>query len=807
MIRTSRRRLLAGATLAALAGCIGDPSDDPTADDTVTPMDPPDIDGTDDSLPEEMVEALDPVPSAVDGEDISLLRTTATTEGRQQYGALPTLGSPSDFGLDASVVDRMVAARYGGERTLVVVLGSFGADKPTFPRDEAEPSVHREDGLFVAAVRSEGASWPAGAEAAADAMDGETPLSADATLALSQVSEYEAVAVYPSYSGDASSAPVADVDGAEVAAFGGRRVDPTTVQISLTAVFEDESAVDADAFEASFTESVSAGTSDVSVEQDGRVAVATMRADQPSEAVRERTPSVGIEARYDGEDGTVTLEHRGGDSVDTDRLTLLVEDDPVESPWSDGSFEAGDSVTVAADPFAFVAIEWSDPEAELTRTIAAELAAPRDVFESGYDPATGTVTFTYTGDRPVESTDRLEISQRSATAERRPPDETDAEPLSKRYGTLAPDTDILVEGVEYGDRVSLRVSYEFDNSSGSMSLAIVHPEPPGAFHVESDPDRRLVYRGETARPAANYRLTVGGDDPGTALSDAYDTLETGDSVPVGGEAGERVTVEWIGEGGPATVFDRRLRPSVSFEIRPDGDGGISLVYRGDRAFDAEAFTVTIDGKEGETLFAAAHDQLSDGDAVAVDGVFRRILVEWTEPEEPMHVGTVFLRRALSFEIDGSDLVFTGEGEWPAASLSVTFGGAAVDGFSGTVSNGDTVSLDADRGDTVEVEFAVDGESETVFEGTVHPPLAFDLSYDAAAGEATLTSATDAELDPERLRVISPSREYAGETSRWAETHDTVEAGDSVTLDVGEDTELIVVVHEAWDAHVELPVED
>ncbi|WP_231754664.1 type IV pilin N-terminal domain-containing protein, partial [Halapricum sp. CBA1109] len=346
-------------------------------------------------------------------------------------------------------VDRMAAAEYGPGHTLAVVLGTFDADEPTFPLAASEPSVHREDGLFVAAMRSDGEAWPAGTDATGDAIDEETPLSADATLALAQVSEYEGVELYPSYSEDGSGAPITDVDGAEAVAFGGRRVDSTTVQMSLAAVFEDESAADADALETSFTESVSEGVDDVSVEQDGRVAVATLRADYPSEAVRERMPSVGIEARYDGEDGTVTLEHRGGDSVDTDRLTLLVEDDPVENPWSDGTFEAGDSVTVAVDPFAYVTIEWADPEAGLTRPIATELAVPRDAFESAYDPATESVTFTYTGERPVEATDRLEISHRSGTGERRPPDETTTEPLSERYGTLDPGTDIVIEGVSY----------------------------------------------------------------------------------------------------------------------------------------------------------------------------------------------------------------------------------------------------------------------------------------------------------------------------------------------------------------------
>jgi hypothetical protein len=85
-------------------------------------------------------------------------------------------------------------------------------------------------------------------------------------------------------------------------------------------------------------------------------------------------------------------------------------------------------------------------------------------------------------------------------------------------------------------------------------------------------------------------------------------------------------------------------------------------------------------------------------------------------------------------------------------------------------------------------------------------LSFDHSYDAENGEVTITSRTAASIDPNELRVVTRSEDRAFGDLPWGDAHDSVEAGDSITIDVSEESNVVVVVHDVWGTYVELPLD-
>ncbi|WEL21682.1 hypothetical protein [Halorhabdus sp. BNX81] len=827
MVDLTRRRLLAGVTTTALAGCMGDPNNQssappastasdtetPTPTDEPTPTETPTPETDEITLPEDLVAVLDPIPESVDGTSVSRIRSTAPSpDNDESFNQLPAFGSVSQIGLELDEIDRAAAARYGDYQTqIVTIVGSFDAEKPTLPEEAPIEQLHREDGRLIVAMDDTKDGWKDGLTAATEAAgDGELPLSEDARLALSPVSESAVIQLLPSIPADETGQlDGVNTDVIEAFAFGGDRLDPMTARVSITTVYTEQSDFDTEEFK-TFAKNIGAGnTDDLTVERDGRVGIGTLTVQAPTQEIRERAPDPHLTVSYEQERGTARLEHYGEQPLQTESLTLFVDDEPVEDAWNGDPMEPDSSISVDADPLSSIMIEWTDPEnPEFERIVFHDVIARGVTFEETYDIESKTLTVTYTGSEPVDRTDHVEIEHRSPEEDEPSSDET-TESLADRHDRLTEGDQITIEGVAFGDRVTLMAthSYERAGASGSLSSSVYtfRAQVPGHFRLDTEEGPRLVYYGKEGRDPANFRVTVGGEEPATGFAEKYDTLERVDTLQLDAETGDEVVVEWVGNGGPTETFSEYVRPPASFELTRTTDG-FEIVYRSEVTYDADAFAVRTGGGESDPVFADDYDTLEGGDSapIELDGT-SPVHVYWTEPEERITLTWLHLDNMLQFELDGSSLVFSGQGEWPAEEFDVTVDGEDVDGFTDTVTNGDSIDLSAETGSTVEVTWTGGDEPTSVFSETVHPAFEFTFAYDAESESLSITSKTDAELDPSELEiVVHRSDDRQTYVDAWREAYDVVETGDAVTLSVS-GVEAAVVEHESWNvyAHKEL----
>jgi hypothetical protein len=158
---------------------------------------------------------------------------------------------------------------------------------------------------------------------------------------------------------------------------------------------------------------------------------------------------------------------------------------------------------------------------------------------------------------------------------------------------------------------------------------------------------------------------------------------------------------------------------------------------------------------------------------------------------------------LQFEFGGSGdsptLVYRGDEEWPADEFAVEVDGERVPGFASeydSVSTGDSIGLDAAMGTEIEVLWESGEEPISVFEERLHPPFEFEFE-EGDSGTLTITLASEASIDPEPLGVTVHGPGENSYPDIWADEYETVEKGDSVTVEIPDGFEAVVVHHEEW----------
>lgn len=822
MVRTSRRRLLAVGGMAALTGCIADVTpDEDTPADSATPAEETTTEGTttpettttpsgEGSMPEGMVTALEALPASIDETALSTLRVTKPLP---TSNTTPLVGLGGDIaealGLRREAVDLAVHALYGEDyRGLTVITGSFDADEPTIPESDSEVTTYRAEGLFVAAFENDGDSWQAAIDAAKATRNGnrDSVLSdEDFVRTLRPVAGSDMVVgapTVPANRGLGIPAVNADIEELSSLAIGYDVLAERTVGLTYVALFERSSAVDRGPIDRIAGETFDVKADALSFERDGRRLIATGRTELPPRRDPEASPAVAFEIEYDEDSGTATLTHESGEAADPETVTVLVEGEAADVDWGGEQITAGDSVQFDAEPLSYVAVEWTDPEDDgIYDVLADHVLGARNAFDSRYDAEADQAIFTYIGERPAR-TDHLRVRHR--TEQSGSSEDVDRQEISERTDSLDPGEEIVIDGVQYGDQVTLSAHYEWRNGGGAHSLSYVRARPPGHFDLEEgESERRLVFHGQSPQPAENYRISVGGEPAATQFDDEYTTLEANDGVAFDGEAGQEVRVEYVAEDEPVEVFARRLRPMVSFDLRRERTG-FELVYTATEEWPADAFEVHVYAGEDRTRRFET-ETLTQGDTIALDAPLRWVTVEWTGGEEPIHIASYHVRELLQFElVDGSsgrELVFTGSGQWPAEELQVSVGGETVENAfdDGTVTEGDGVELDVSQGSEVVVTWTVTEEPSEVFAETVHPPFDFEFEYDSSEDRLRIVSATATPLDADSLGVFVGGADPHRLPDAWAEQYDTVESGDAITVDVPSSLEVATVYHEKWDA--------
>lgn len=814
MVRTSRRRLLAGVTVAALTGCVGDPSAEESTTEAPTTTEetpePDDSDGSDSesstdsdeepdepALSQELVEAIDPFPDTV-GEH-TLKQITVTSEGEDTLGGVPGgLGSPDRLGLEEGAVDVAAVAQYEQFAvTITSVVGSFDADAPEVPSMAGDVAVHREDGLLLIATKNE-EGWEAGIDAATDAIDDDvTVLDDGATEALARVSDRSFAVVIPDTDREVDI-PELNIDEVESLVVGGEQGEEL-ISYRFVGVFESESAVDEDAFESFITDS-GVNVEEGSVGSDGRLV--TLSAERDITSSNTAGPNLYFTAEYDRESGTTSVKFFADEQVETDQLTLYAEEQAIEDVWETDVLEGEHTVSIDADPLSALHLEWTDPEEDEPVVADRAIVRPQLTFDTEYDPGAEQARFTYTDELSIERIDRIQIHHREDGEMAR--GNSEGEPLSDRLSRLEEGAEIVVDDVQYGDQVSLRATYEWESGSQSSTIAAVRASPPGEIYVEDGATQNLVYVADSPQPAENYEVLVDGEAQETQFADEYETLDDGDTLAIDGEPGEEVVVEWQGEGGQATVLETRLEPAASFELRREDDE-IKLVYTADEPMAADELRIE-SGTGTSEAFAEEYDTVTEGDAVALEFEGSDfVTVAWTAPEQPMYIYHGSISQLLHFEFGESSgsptLVFEGDGEWPADEFEVSVGGETVAGFADqydTVTAGDSIELDAELGTDVEVTWSYSEQSRSVFSESINPPFDFEFEL-SGSGEITITSAVDVSMDPSALNVAFFGEEYVDRADVWAEEYETVESGDSITVEQPSGLDGVVIYHEEWEA--------
>lgn len=638
MVPLTRRRLLAAAGTATLAGCLSDDGEEPSddgEDESTESLDP-------DPLPDDLAAVLETVPGQV-GEDAFDMIQLARPEARDDE-APQTLfaggGQVEAFGLDPDAVDRFATARYGEyTNQLIVASGSFDEDDvdPEEPEGATmygiEDNVeHVEDGLLVAAS-GEGGGWDGGLEAATIAGDdpdlgvlAQYPMPA----ALEPVTDATGATVIRMDSEEVEEdLDDIDVEALELAVLAQELVDETTQEMTLVFMFESASATDRDVAEALVAD-IEMGMDDAEPEYEtvGRRTVATMRGPLPDYQLPDDSPAVHFRFGYEG-DGVARIEASGEESADPEQLELLVDGEPVaDPPWADRTapIDDGTSFETEAGLLAEIEVRWNDPEREdVSHSLGQSMLGRNGLFEADYDPDEENLTITYVADEAADPS-RLELVTRGPQDDY---DEGDPEPLEDRVSELTEDTTIDVDA-SYGDHVSIRLQSE-DDSFG-RSVFTYRARPPGSFHVErEDGDSYLVYRGETAKAADSYRLTVP-EDPDerwdseyvaidTQWADEYDTIEPGDRLALDLEIGAHGRVEWAESDEPVSVSEFQISPEVEFAFDYDEDADeIEITHEGGESLPADELTVTAYREAHEEYDDAfsEYETVSEGDSIVVD---------------------------------------------------------------------------------------------------------------------------------------------------------------------------------------------
>ncbi|MFC7072547.1 hypothetical protein ACFQJ7_14045 [Halovenus rubra] len=305
-----------------------------------------------------------------------------------------------------------------------------------------------------------------------------------------------------------------------------------------------------------------------SAELGSKVSVEWTAGDE-STVIQERVlkPLVNFTIEYDDENGTATITHRRGESIAADALEISISDEPAEIQPSDEftTFDEGDTVTTAVEPFTKVSLSWSDNGAteELRSSVVGE-----NLFEASYDLKTKQVELTYTGEESADP-ERIDVKTFGATES---PTEN---PFAEKHETLSAGDSVTVEDVspELTVQVVWTEANESSQTTANDILFWYRPKPQYAFDFETRNGTLVAkYEGENPRQANHFQIRAGGSKTEAQFTDEYDTLEGGDELEVGSfSPGTTVVIEWASDAEDNELQRHVVIPTAEFEASYDED--------------------------------------------------------------------------------------------------------------------------------------------------------------------------------------------------------------------------------------------
>ncbi len=489
------------------------------------------------------------------------------------------------------------------------------------------------------------------------------------------------------------------------------------------------------------------------------------------------------------------------EDVDPDQTVALDARDglAIAGRTADGEWEAGvEAASAAAD----------DPDAGLADALGGVLAPVQDtpfaiasIAPEGAGPPAvdGEIEATAIGRQPVENRrQRTTYAVRFADAD--DASETAIEEVLRANEDLATDTEIEVQ--------------QYDRTV----VASFVTDPPPAAQPDDSPDVRfflderdgeptLVVRGSDSVDTANLEFRVDGEAETPPWGDRETPIEPGESFTIEVGALRSVVVWWLDpeRENVEQPLGQNVTGEDAFETA-SRSGTFVLTYTGDRSVDADRLTVRArrlggDGDELERpLTEFVGDRLESGDEVRLedvepgDGVTLMLSIDdGTSVTSRTVFGTqVSPPGAVAIDAGDGDVTLTYTGpEQPAGNYRVTVDDEpAATQFADeydTLTEGDRVTVQADLGDAVVVEWTAGPDPVPVASETLTPEATFDAAYDPDDGAVTVTYRDGEPIDADRLLVDVFPRSVRANRDAWSEAYDTVEPGDSVTIAVDGDT--------------------
>ncbi|SDQ86349.1 hypothetical protein SAMN04489842_1532 [Natronobacterium texcoconense] len=347
-------------------------------------------------------------------------------------------------------------------------------------------------------------------------------------------------------------------------------------------------------------------------------------------------PYSRVDMTYDDASGTVTVDYEDGDEIDADDLELRIDDEPAADQPADeyDTFEPGDELTTAVDPFATAEFVWEGPDD--TEHRFGQVIAGRESLDAAYDPDAETVELVYTGEQSADP-ESLSVDRRDDVSS-----EDDENLFAQEYDTLTTGDSVVIEDVGLEERITVMLVQEGENHVSRRSIFRFRPEPQWAFTF-SDRDDGLVavYREESDRDAANFELLADGEPADVQPSDRYDTLTRGDELAVGEfEAGTELVIQWIVPDEPREIRDHVVVPEAEFEFEYHSDDEeVTVEHAGGDEIAASELGVIVEPTSAEPSGWDEDGMVTEGDSTTVDA----------EPEggrDPIGVAVVFREQNL-----------------------------------------------------------------------------------------------------------------------------------------------------------------
>lgn len=621
---------------------------------------------------EELEDAIDalPAPATIDG-DYALVHHVVPEDIEDPADAGHLIRMVESAGIEPAAVETMLGASVpDAGLELVVLRGSFDAVTDHEERDDGwrvgapddgRATVASRDGLAIVAFHGD-------EDVRADAIDEVIDCIAGDVDAIGAV-DGEAARLYELVADESFAIVYLDIDflgvdvdgeidrlGLGAAAFPGERTGTVEDRVVVTPPDADRETV------ADVLEDLQRGAL---VDYDERESDGILVLDATFELSPRRDRSVTPAARFDvatdPDAGTVTMTHLGGDELDADHLELWIDGELADEQPADtvDALGPGDALELEPGPIASIYLRWIDEEVGVYRDYVNEVIGG-DAIEPGYDPASETVTFTYTAAEPADA-DRIVVDAQHGE-------------LAELPDTLTDGDAIEVADVPLESFVALVLDIEGDTAAGvrpTDRLVTYRPTPPFA-RVTRRPEAPPVLHlsGQHAFDADAFTITYDGDAVDDQPADGTDELAPGDRYELPEAAfGTRIELTWTAPPEPVTVVDYVVTPELQAALAYDAAAGkLAVRHEYGEAVPAEELELIDEGEPTADQPDDDHDTFEEGDAVrvAVDP-FRQVELVWTDGDERERLaatatGANAFDATYSYEDERLTITYVGEVE-------------------------------------------------------------------------------------------------------------------------------------------------